>query len=184
MCWHIYRHLDISTHLPAQEQMCWHMSAYFSTLAECVSILMHWHMCRYLNMPTYVTTLFVIVLTNMQTYPDADIYVDILRFYWWSEICRHICKYIYSCAGKYIGMSRCRHLNADTSRCWHTCQHVEMATHSTSCEEYVDNMSADILRCRHIIPEMPKYMSTQFVGCWQICRHIEMPTYTWYMSTH
>ena len=84
------------------------------------------------------------------------------------------------------------YIYAETTRCWHTCQHIEVSAHSASGEEYSDiyicvcvkicsyaDKYVDMSRCRHICQhnKMLTYMPTHrhfciFYQLWEICWHI------------
>ena len=175
MCWHICQHLDVLAYISA--------SRYFNTFASTgtnvltyVGIFLNTsRMCQHLNALAYVSVseyadicnnTFFIVLTNMQTYPDADIYVDILR-------CQHECWHIempayYSRDAEIYVNTVCRVL----------------ANMPTYWDADIYMIYVNTLRCRHIllvVRNMPTYMPTLLSSCWQIWQHIQMPTY---MLTH
>ena len=133
MCWHMYQHLDVSTIMSASGHVntfastrthvltC--MSAYLSPLVECayismcgiyVSILMCRHICRHLDMLTYLSA-----GTNMLTYMLACLA---------TRICRHlIMSALWSaskCVGIYVGVWICRHICYSSKMCWHICRHI------------------------------------------------------------
>ena len=138
-------------------------------------------------------------------------HLDVGKFYYWCEICRHICQHICSCSGKYFDMSRCRHISRHIKMLPYMPTHWDVGKfywYWKYADVYVNTFvlvmvnvltctDADTyavtLRCWHIcqhiemsahstsIKNMSTYISTHFFGCWQICRHIQMPTH---MSTY
>ena len=183
MCRHICRHLDISTHLPATEAYMCHVVRQHKN--KCVGIFLNTsRMCQHLNALAYVSVseyagicdnTFVIVLTNMQTYPDADIYVDILRS---QHECRHIEMPAY--------------YSSDAEICVNTIFRV-LANMPTYWDADIYMIYVNTLRCRHIllvVRNMPTYMHfcpyadkyADIFRCRHICWHTKMLTYVGIMS--
>ena len=130
MCRHICRLLDMSTYLPAQEQMCWHICGYISNLV----VFLTSRMCRHLNVLAYVS---ILMCRHKCRHQDMSTYWQAQKQMCW-HICRHICSY----AGQYVDMSRCRQI----------CRHINMLTHIYMPTRW------DVLLCPHI--QMLTYMPT------------------------
>ena len=125
ICRHICRHLDMSTHWPAQEQMCWH-------------IITIGRICRHLNVLTYMSASWCVI-----------IYVGI-----WTcqHIGQHMNKCVDIYVGIFITISRmCLHLNVMTCMffttsimCWHLhvltyiCQHLDMSAYMSAFLWYIN----------------------------------------------